>query len=400
MTADEIRAGLDRTPGATRFLQRVARHAAKGCPLPPRIVLGLIPGDKPTEALLGMILSNRCFPERGKYILKLPAEMRDPGYWVPLVEALGGAGTPDASHRAADPAAETVKRLKLIYPGERELIAGLDETGAIRRFVGTDSAKAAQYLKIFAAYASLGDRGSTTLSQLGSLAFNDSKALRSGALLGQLDKILRLARDQPAMPASELRANCGIIDNPYTSHVVVFAPFAFVTNDGQAYDYPRRLFRAGQAAVLPWETVRRIDAIQIELPLQLVTSENAAPFLDLVGAARPALYTGGYPSTTIQTLLGHFGRAGASALHFGDTDLDGYRIAEQVSRLIAFDGLYTDGRGADLPRKPLTAPQRARLEAYIARHPGFRFIDELRDTLAHGWIEQEAFGALGAGKVP
>lgn len=391
MTSHEIKAMLMSCPGAEAYLNRVVKHAASRETLPPRIVLGSITGDKDIESSLSKILSNRCFAENGKYILKLPDRMRNSSYWQPLVEAIGYEKKPDFSLAALNLAKETAKRLKIIHPEEKALIAKLEDSGFIRGYVGTDPDKVSSYLKIFAAYVATGKRESTTLSQLGSDIFNDSKALRGGPLLGQLDKILRIAYDQPDIPVAELHANCGIIENPYTSHVVVFAPFSFDTNDGNTYDYPKRLFGSGLAAVLSWETVQHITTINIDVPLQLVTCENAAPFHGLVHTSTPALYTEGYPNSPVKVLLKHFNRVGARALHFGDTDLDGYRIAEQISRLISFDGLYGCGQVHTLPRKALTDSQHGRLESFIANHPSFRFADQLRDTLTNGWIEQEAF---------
>jgi hypothetical protein len=362
--------------------------------MPPKIVLGPISMDKTIESTLGKILSNRCFQENGKYILKLPVGMLSPSYWQPLVEAVGYEEKPDLSSMATGLAKETAKRLKIIYPGEKELIVDLEESECIRGYVGTDPGKASLYLKIFAAYAALRQQESTTLSQLGSNIFNDSKALRTVALLGQLDKLLRIAHDQPDMPIADLHANCGIIDNPYTSHVVIFAPFCYTTSDGCTFDYPKRLFQAGQAAVLPWETVQRISEVRTEGAISLVSSENAAPFLKLVQAGTPCLYTEGYPNSSVKVLLTHFGNADAHAVHFGDTDLDGYRIAEQISRCITIDGLYNHDRISTLPHKPLSETQRVRLESFIEHHPDFRFKQELQHTLEHGWVEQESLGWL------
>jgi hypothetical protein len=392
MTAADIRAKLAGAPEALPFLRRIVRHAVSGGALPPRIVLGEDPQDPALSALLNRILSGRCASGNGKLVLNLPDTMRTASYWRPLVEAVGaGTHKPDIAGQAAALAADTVKRLRLLFPDERPLIDALEADGAIRGFTGADRGKAAAYLKVFSAYRALrgGDAG-ITLSQLGSDVFNDSKALRGGPLLAQLDKILRLAFDQPDLPAAELRAACGIIDNPYTSHAVVFAPFVFATHDGLVYDFPRRLFDAEQAAVLPWETVRRIRRIDAAPGLKLVTSENAAPFHTLVARGIPALYTEGYPNTAVRALLRRFAEAGARAEHFGDTDLDGYRIAEQVSRVIPLDGLFRHDRLAALPCKPLDAAQRDRLGTFIDRHPGFRFLDALRHTLSRGWAEQEA----------
>lgn len=391
MTVSEISRHVAAHPASVPFLQRVTRHATGKGPMPARIVLGNDPGDPELLAMLNRILSNHCTPENGKYILKLTEPMRDTAAWQLLTEVVG-LPAPNISRDETTLATVTAKRLRLLFPDERPLIDTLESDGTLRRFIRSDTTRAAQYLKLFEASISLKHRQAVTLSQLGSDIFNDSKALRSGPLLSELDRILRAANDQPDLDTDALRAACGIIDNPYTSHVTVCAPFSFITDDGACYDFPQHLFQARQAVVLPWETVRRIRSVRIESGQRLVTSENAAPFLRLTENGLPALYTGGYPNTPVRVLLGHFATAGAVVEHFGDTDLDGYRIADQIAGLMPFGGFFRHERLKGLPHKPLTESQRARLAAFIARHPDSRFIRQLQHTLAHGWAEQESSG--------
>lgn len=367
MTAAEIKGLLSQNPDAVRFLKKIVRHAVVDEVMPRKIILGPDLDDKSLFNLLNRVLSGCCFSENGKYTAKLRDEMRSSSYWDPLVEAIGYEPKTDTAAIASALSSETVKRLKILFPDERKVISDLAETGMIRSYVGADKDRSAQYLKVFKAFVKLRHETCTTLSQLGSDVFNDSKALRSGAALSQLDKILRTAYDLPDLSVSELHANCGIVDNPYTSHVVVFAPFRFTTGDGISYDYPHRLFQAGQAAVLPWETVQRIRDIQTDHALTLITSENAAPFLALVKTSSPTLYTEGYPNGAVRVLLHHFDKAGAHAVHSGDTDLDGYRIAEQISRFITFDGLYHEDSVTTLPHKPLSDAPIFRIAGYPFR---------------------------------
>ena len=229
-----------------------------------------------------------------------------------------------------------------------------------------------------------------TLSELGAKYFNDSKALRSGPLLPLLEHLLRLQAGNPSDDATTLFNSCGIIENPYTTHVVVFAPFAYRAHDGVWLDWPHRLWQRGEAAILSWKTVRSLLALRFEEPCRtLVTSENAAPFHRLVETRRPALYTEGYPNAAVKTLLRRFAEAGADALHWGDTDLDGYRIAEQVSRTIATTLFPPPMDPANTHLLRLDHEQRRRLAQYIEDHPEFPYFAELRHTLAHGWLEQE-----------
>lgn len=391
MTAEEIKSRISEIPEAAQFLKRIVRHATTRDLLPARIVIGNDPGNKPLFELLNRLLSGRCFIEKGKILLKLPPNMRKAAYWQPLVAAIGIEKKTDPSAIITALETDTIKRLKIIFHSEKALIDRLAEEGTIRKFIGADKDKATQYLKVFQAYTAVTPQKCTTLSQLGSDIFNDSKALRSGALLAQLDKLLRTAYEHPDLPTAELHENCGIIDNPYTSHVIIFAPFSYITENGTTYNHPEKLFQNGQATVLPWETVQQIREIKCADALKIITSENAAPFLRLVRAGIPSLYTEGYPNTSVRVLLQRFSQAGSSIEHFGDTDLDGYRIAEQISRIIPLDGLYNADRVSTLPHKALTEAQTQRLATFIEQHPKFRFITELRHTLKHGWVEQEAF---------
>ena len=395
MNSDDLKARLAQQPDLVPYLKRIVRHAATAERLPPRIVLGADVGSSDLFERLNRLLSGRCRIEKGKYILRLAEPLRAAGLWQPFVEAIGYMPRPDNAAQAAALARDAAKRLRLLHPGERALVDALEESGVLRAFIGTDRDREDDALKLFDACLRLRDAPGITLSQLGSDCFNDSKALRGGALRGQLERMLQVVFDQPDLSSAELLAHCGVIDNPYTSHAIVFAPFTFHMGAAGAFDFPRALFAAGQAAVLPWETIQRIGRITLDAPLRLVTSENAAPFLDWVRAGVPAVYTEGYPNGAVRGLLRHFAAAGATAEHAGDSDLDGYRIAEQIGRSIPVTGLLPRGGVAHLPHKPLDEAQRARIENYIARHPGFPYLEELRHTLAHGWVEQETAGGAG-----
>jgi len=390
MTVEEIKTKVSEIPEAEQFLRKIVRHATSKDLLPRRIVIGNDPNNKALFELLNRLLSRRCFVEKGKYVVKLPEDMRKAAYWRPLVDAIGIENKIESATIITALETDTIKRLKIMFNGEKALIESLAGDGIIRKFIGTDKDKAIQYLKIFKAYIVLKQQKCTTLSQLGSDTFNDSKALRSGSLLAQLDKLLRTAYEYPDLPTVELHENCGIIDNPYTSHVIIFAPFSYITKNGMAYDHPTKLFQNGQATVLPWETVQQIREIKCSDVLKLITSENAAPFLKLVREGIPTLYTEGYPNTSVRVLLQRFSEVDGSVEHFGDTDLDGYRIAEQISRMIRLDGLYKSDRVSTLPHKALTEPQKQRLTTFIEQHPDFPFIPELHHTLEYGWVEQEA----------
>ena len=135
-------------------------------------------------------------------------------------------------------------------------------------------------------------------------------------------------------------AASGVTVNPYTAHAIAFLPFAFRMEE-RRYDFPRDLFEVGQAAVLPWETVRLMESVEVNVCDEIVTSENAAPFYRYVKAGIPAVYTGGHPNASVKRLLSLLSQAGVRAV--------------------------------------------------LAGHPAFPYAEELRATLAAGWVEQETF---------
>lgn len=389
MPINEIQQLLATDPPLEPYLRRVVRHAAKKSVLPPTIILG--PIDTSLLPQLNRLLAGRCRIERERIVLKLPLNLRSAERWQPLVAALQALDPTTDDNTAVRALETTFKRLRLLFPTERPLIELLEDDKGWCRFIANNPTRTADCINLIHAWQRLQAAPGITLSQLGSDCFNDSKALRSGILLGLLERLLRLSCDQPDLTSAELHLHCGIIENPYTSHVSIFAPFGYTTDDGRYFDHPRQLFAAGQAVILPWESIRRISTIDHEITKPLITSENAVPFLELIRTGKPALYTAGYPNTAVRTLLKHLAAQGVTVAHAGDTDLDGYRIAAQIGEIAPLTTLLTLSDLKNLPHKALTEPQRLRLEQFIARHPHFLYTAQLKHTLQHGWVEQETW---------
>lgn len=382
---------LDRCPAMRPWLLRAARRAVSGQPLPATLTLGDIPEEKAVRRALEELFPG-CREENGRLKARLDSAQRDPARWLPLAALLGVK--PEAPKPPVTPEvllSQTLQRLKILHPSDSGLIATLGRSDQLARHFKTSPQAPETLVALFDALVSLRTApAGVTLSELGAKCFNDSKALRNGPLLQLLEHMLRLQAGNPTDDATTLFNSCGIIENPYTTHVVVFAPFAYHTHDGAWLDWPHRLWQRGEAAILSWKTVRALTAVRFEEPCRtLVTSENAAPFHRLVETRRPALYTEGYPNAAVKTLLRRFAQAGADALHWGDTDLDGYRIAEQVTRAIATTLFPPPMDPANAHLLRLTHEQRHRLTQFIDGHPDFPFLAELRNTLAHGWLEQE-----------
>ena len=375
------------------WLMRIARYAANGEDLPAKLTLGDVPQDKAVGQAL-TDLFNDCREENGRLKVRLDPALRDRALWLPLAESLGVKPRPPKPSESPDERfALTLRRLRLLHPDDAALIDAVRRAEPIARFFRTAATAPDDLIALFDALIALrGTSGGITLSELGAKHFNDSKALRNGTRRQQLEHLLRLQTGSPDDASATLFNACGIIENPYTTHAVVFAPFSYRTDDGAWLDWPHQLWRRGEAAILSWEAVRRIADIRLDEPCrELVTSENAAPFHRLVEIRRAALYTEGYPNAVVKILLRQFARLGVSAIHWGDTDLDGYRIAEQVARIIPARLYIPPVSDAALQKRllPLTPEQRRRAERFVEDHPDFSYLPGLRETLAHGWLEQE-----------
>ena len=373
------------------WLMRAARHAASGDDLPATLTLGDIPTDKAVRRALEEIFPG--YREvNGRLKARLDPALRDRAIWLPLAELLGvRPAAPQTGPSPAERLNQAVRRLNVLFPKETSLIRTLQNSDHLLRYFRLFASAPDELVALFKTLSFLRQAPfGITLSELGAKFFNDSKALRNGALRQQLEHLLRLQSGDTDNDTPALLNACGIIENPYTTHAVVFAPFAYRTQDGAWLDWPLSLWQRGEAAILSWRSVRMIDAVRLEEshPV-LVTSENAAPFHLLVERRQSALYTEGYPNAAVKTLLTRFADAGLSALHWGDTDLDGYRIAEQVSRCLP-TALFSPP--IRLPHErllPLTPEQHHRLSQFIDGNPDFPYLAELRHTLAHGWLEQE-----------
>ncbi len=396
---DRIQQLLEENPGLRPALLRLAKRSLRG-PLPATATLAAAGDDRlrwDPGRLLGVEIRRRA--SDGALCARFPDALRDPAVWTPVRRALGLADAAPAS-RAPDPAETLLKRLLLLHPGHAAALEALRGCDSALRYLRGGADCAARFAALFEAVlrrAGTPDgEAATTLSQLGSDVFGDSKRLRSGALRTQLGNLLRaLDGETPDVPEQELLRRHGIEENPFTNAVTVFAPFSFaLEGSGETFDFPARLFALGHATTLPGDTVRAIRSVSAAdtWPLRLVTCENAAPFLRLVERGIPSLYTEGYPNGSVRALLRRLAGAGVVAVHAGDGDLDGFRIADCVDAAMPVVAVEAERlRDAGLPRRPVTPAQAARFSAYLETHPDFRHSDAVRDALARGWLEQESF---------
>lgn len=390
---EKISAAVGRAPVLAAFLRRYAKRAYEGKDIPEAFSAGGFDYDAQLELerLIGAPVRRNA---AGSLAGRFPPRLREPEAWKEAVLFFGfgaeGAGVENG---------ETFfMRLAWRVPGEKAALDSLAAMPEVSRYLAKEERRPAwRDLFIGAAdYLRGGAGGPVTLSELGSRLLNDSKALRAGPLRRQLSFILEALTGRDGDERT-LFATCGIFENPYTSHVTFFAPLSFTTDDGESYDYPARLFAAGLAAVIPGETAARIRSIRWEgsVEAEIVTSENAAPFAKYVASGIPSLYTEGYPNYAVQTFLRRLAEGGLCAVHAGDADLDGFRIAGMVRslipvrRVIASEVVREPGA---IPGIALTEEQKARIRAFSGRFPEDDFAEEASLLLARGfWYEQEQF---------
>lgn len=391
-TRETVQTALERAPALRTFLLRAARAAAQGRPQGRTFsVQGLdYAAQGELERLLGRTLKRT---PAGRVCGEFPEALRAPSAWRGAMEVLGVS----PENAGEEPVETFFGRLRLLLPEQTPLVSALGEMPEVLRHV-RDAANRPAWQRLLVGVVSRvrSAAESTTLSQLGAEWLNDSKALRTGPLRRQLVLILSALDGHGVDDERTLLAIHGVFDNPYTSFATLFAPFSFTTDAGDVFDFPARLFAAGQACVLAGETVAHMKSVSWLGPsAQIVTSENAAPFARLVAAGRPALYTEGYPNLSVQRVLSLLSAAGVTAEHAGDADLDGLRIADMVARRITVRRVVASEilRCIDgLSGIPLTAAQRVRAEKAVAADPGFPYAADVRRMLELGaWYEQETF---------
>ena len=386
---------LEAAPKLRPLVMRWARQAARGEKLPATFsVADLGYDDQQSLERFLHVMTSRT--RSGRVSGTVPEEMRDPAAWRTVLETLGLGGT-----AAAESTEDFLSRIQWMMPDAREAIAEFKDMPEVMRHLA-DTANRPTWRELFASAWDRAHRKSgraTTLSQLGSDWFNDSKILRSGSLRRQLVLILSAISGVSADDERSVLADAGIEENPYTSSAVVSAPFTFRLKDGTYFDYPMKFFMKRLVCQLPLEIVREIDSDSIGwngYDNLVTTCENAAPITRYVQDRSPVVYTEGYPNLAVQGLLKAFARRGLKSVHMGDADLDGFRIAATIDRCIPVERVGAAEVLAD-PKGfkgiPLTPSQEARIDRFLARHPDFKYAESVRLIRERGcWYEQEGFG--------
>ena len=386
---------LDREPGIAPYLEVLAQKFVRTGNIPRSITLGDDPGVPGVRRALEFIFDG-CDRKGDRLVVRLPERLRTAESMQALADCLGLAAEAEAGDACAAARATAVMRQGLNYPQYAEMLRRLKDAGELTHLFQKHADAEERLQGVLRAVVRLeSNRSAITLSQLGAEALNDSKSLRSGALLKLLVTMLSWGVDVAGESPERVLARFGVVDNPYTTLALLYGPMAYEDASGRVWDWPAQLHATGKAVALTWAQVQGMQKLYPVAPVEgVITSENAAPFHHLVEsrASSVCIYTEGYPNAAVLRVLERLAQAGLRARHWGDTDLDGLRIAEQVSRVIPVELHLSPPRmaGAFQERlKPLTAAQRSRATAYLAAHPEFRFHDALVHTLQHGWLEQE-----------
>ena len=399
LSKEAIASAVEKAPAVGDLLKKLASKVARGMKLPETFSAKGLDYDaqRELEHLFGTVGQRTA---DGRFYLPIHSFLRDSVLWRDALEYFGFGKGNDALCDDED----VFARLKLLEPEFDFALDILAKNDEVKKFVSKPSNRRPWISLFRGATARIMDRDGrslTTLSQLGSDWLGDSKILRTGALRRQLVLIVSaLGDNEPDKDERRVLEEFMIIDNPYTSNVTVSAPIVITLENGARLDFPLRLFEHGMAATLPLETVGLIKSVEWEgEPCDLTTCENAAPFTQLVGKRIPSVYTAGYPSLAVKMLLFLMSSdLRLKCIHCGDADLDGFRIAEEVGNYIklkrvAASAIQKCAKGND--GIPLTDDQSRRAWAYLAKHPDFRFADDVRRMLSRGrWIEQESFGAI------
>ena len=402
LTKDKLAAAIENAPAVADVLKKLAGKVARGVRLPASFTargLGYA-AQRELEHFLGAIGQRQ--PD-GSFYIQLHEFLRGPEMWREAMEYFGLL-----RERDGDDDEDVFPRLKLIEPDLSPLIDKLAANEEVVRFLAHPENKK-DWMRLFRSFVGRFDGPEcglvTTLSQLGSDWFGDSKKLRSGGLRRQLAIIAATLADSPLDDERRALEGALIVDNPYTSSVTFSAPVHLILKDGEVLDYPCRYYVRRMATQLPLETVLELAEVKWAGKIRgVTTSENAAPFANMVRKGDACVYTGGYPCLAVKIFLHKLGATGSECIHEGDADLDGFRIASEVGKCIPLKRVVaSDVLACAMPDagRELTSDQSKRACEFLSnpQWKNFRFADDVRRILSRGrWIEQESFASIFAAK--
>jgi hypothetical protein len=398
----EIRKAIEKAPTVAVAVRKLASKVARGVRLPETYSVKNLDYDaqRELERLFGTIGQRTS---DGRFYISILPSFRERTVWREAFEYFGLA----KEDRECDDE-DVFARLKLMEPELTPLIDSLAANEEVARFVARSENRKdwkRLFLSVVKRFSSPECGLITTLSQLGSDWFGDSKKLRSGALRRQLVVILAILSDMDREEERLVLEGALIVDNPYTSSVTFSLPITLIMKDGAVFDYPSSYHTSRMAVQLPLETVVNIERVEWDVsPQTITTSENAAPFANMVAKGASCVYTAGFPSLAVKVFLNKLFKSGSECIHEGDADLDGFRIATEVGnsirlkKVVASDVLKKASLDAG---RELTSEQMKRISAFLfnPKYSDYEFADEIQSILKRGrWIEQESFAGVLKGR--
>jgi hypothetical protein len=402
LSKSEIKAAIEKAPAVADAVKKLASKVARGVRLPETYSVKNLDYDaqRELEHLLGII--GQRTPD-GRFNISILPIFRDQTVWREALEYFG------LVKKKCDCDAEDIfARLKLLEPDLTPLIDALAADEEVVRFV-SKAENRNDWKRLFLSCVkrlSGPERGLiTTLSQLGSDWFGNSKKLRSGALRRQLVVILAILSDLDREEERLVLDGALIVDNPYTSSVTFSLPVTLIMKDGAVFDYPSRYYTRRMAVQLPLETVVDIERVEWDVkPQTITTSENAAPFANMVAKGTSCVYTAGFPSLAVKVFLNKLFKSGSECIHEGDADLDGFRIATEVGKCIRLKKVVASNvlkKASSDEGRELSPEQMKRTSAFLfnPKYSDYEFADEIQSILTRRkWIEQESFAGVLKGR--
>ena len=402
LSKSEIKAAIEKAPAVADAVKKLASKVARGARLPSTYSVKNLDynAQRELERLFGTI-GHRT--SDGRFYISILPIFLERSVWR---EALEYFGLVKEECESKDE--DIFARLKLLDPDLTPLIDLLAADEEVVRFV-SKAENRKDWKRLFQSFVECFSSPKcgliTTLSQLGSDWFGDSKKLRSGALRRQLVVILAILSDMDREEERLVLEGALIVDNPYTSSVTFSLPITLIMKDGAVFDYPSRYHTKRMAVQLPLETVVNIERVEWDVkPLTITTSENAAPFTNMVAKGAACVYTAGFPSLAVKVFLNKLFKSGSECIHEGDADFDGFRIATEVGncirlkKVVASDVLKKASLDAG---RELTSEQMKRISSFLfnPKYSDYEFADEIQSILKRGrWIEQESFTGVLKGR--
>jgi len=411
---------ISRTPSSRTCLERICRSYARNGFLPKRIAL-----DKRCDSiapelveLFGaepLVLSSNGQIRLVTDIVLAHFEENEKRQWLEGIHHVCGMHVPGSESDINSNDHELmIEKWRLAFHDLAEIIPFLEREK--RRLVKHSDEPPEDILRQWFTSANIvrflrGNSEAMTLSDCGARLCGNSKALRVGPLgsivadwlilldsAGTINPELLDTQQRKTQRYDALRRH-GIVENRSGIWVTVFGPLRY-RKAGMVFDHVEKAWEAGEAAILTLENLLGIDELILPSDIDIYTSENESPFCNLVrsGFKGLLLYTQGFPNTAVCRLyrLVSSVRNHSRCFHWGDTDFAGLRIAWILHQIHPLELWRCDVDAMEENKKhllPLPSKIAGWAKHFLNQNPDFPFSEELRFSLAHGWLEQEQYYA-------